>query len=189
MVDSPFVALVRAEYAPRRAAEAAGLDGRLIRASSGSQAAAAAVKSMKRRSHAAIEAIEEVLKRNAAASAGVTSQILVTAYDLVIAGEPASCINAVATIAARFPEGTAALVVTEAAVARAFERCRRKALDDLAKEARQAAGRAADQTRPMPVRLVRRGVGWFVGGGAFTAWQTWPWIASHWHVIAAHFPH
>jgi len=189
MVDSPFVALVRAEYAPRRAAEAADLNGRLSRATSGSRAAALAVKSMKRRSRAATEAIEHVLERNPAASAGVTAQILVSAYDLVTAGEAESCMNAVATSAGRFPDGVAALVVAEAAVARAYERCRRKALDDLAKEAAHAAERVRDQTRPLPLRLARRGVGWLVGGGAFTMWRTWPWIASHWHIIAAHFPH
>lgn len=184
-MDEAFLAFAERAYEPRRVAESAWLDARLIRATSGRAAIAATTRSMKRRCRAAREAVDEALRAHAD-SVGTTIAPADTAviFDRLAGGDRGSCMNALAAAAGRFPDGPDALAAAEGAVAQAYLRGRQDALKHLMSDAQEFLERRRDRSRPLPAVVVRRGVGWLFGGGAI--WSGIGWLSWHWPAISTH---
>ena len=172
---------VQTNYLARRARLAMRLDAKLAAATGPSRAVRSAAKSVRARCRAAREAIGEVLESHRGAVASAAD--LAALFDRLVAGERASCINAVAMAAARWPNPAATMAATEAAVVRAHERARSDAIRHLA----DAANESRQRRRPLPIRLARGALGTVVGGGLL--WRGWLWVSEHIPEITAHLHH
>jgi hypothetical protein len=181
MLEPGFAERVKADYQTRRAALAVRLDARLAAATTTGRATRAAAKSLDARCEAARKAIGEALEARPGAVASATD--LEALFDRLVAGETASCINAVAMVAARWDDPAATMQRTHAAVVRAYENGREDAVRHLA----DAANESRERLRPLPLRLVRGGLGTLVGGGLL--WRGGLWVSQHWPQIAAHLHH
>jgi len=186
-----FVELARRAYQQPRSEEAARLDARLRRAASGSNAAGDAARSMRRRGRAAEKAIATALEHvlNAPENpSGVLSPIeLSAAYDEIIAGDTAACLNAVASVAARFPNPEKTMKTADATMSWSVTAARRHALTYLEASQKELVEARRDRGRPVPMRLAKRGVGLLLSGGVL--FRGYEFVSTHWPQIAAHLPH
>ena len=169
------------DYSARRARLGIDLDAQLAAASNSSQAVRSAAKSVNARCKGARKAIGAAL--DSQSSAVVSAGDLALLFDRLVAGERASCINAVALVAARWANPTATMATAEAAVVRAHQIAREDALRHLADDASESQ----ERLRPLPIRLARSGVGAVIGGGLL--WRGWLWVSEHLPEIMSHLHH
>jgi hypothetical protein len=181
MLDQALVGRIEAAYHVQQTVLAQKLDARLLKASGPARAVRSAAKSVKKRCELARRIIGEALEAERGAVASATE--LATLFDRLVGGERASCVNATAAVAGRWPDPNATMVATAAAVEHAYERER----EDVLRHLQEDASESQHRQRPWPMRLARNGVNALFGGGLL--WRGWLFVSQHWSQIAAHLHH